>query len=189
MDAYKNTLFEKTGYASINLGLEFKISQYIQPELNIRYFLGSLPDSNVFDNENRIKQSLIRTVNAKNLSFCPKFLLNNNEDSIMFQIIPSYNITNVVANGTLFKINNTNTGLNEVDSDEFKETIHSIGIGIGIIIDLDEDSFQSLALNLHYNNIEIGNALSNLKLDTRKYNTRQDIGFGMKYYFSFRKKK
>lgn len=189
IDAYKNTLFEKTGFASINIGLELKINQFIKPEINFRYFFGSLPDSDVFDNENRIKESLTKIVNAKNLSICPKLILINDEDFVQLNLIPSYDITYVTANGSLFKINNTNTSLIRVDSDEFKETIHSFGIGIGIVFNLDEDSLQSLAFNLLYNNIELGNALSNLKFDKSRYSTRQNIGFGIKYYFTLINKK
>ncbi len=188
IDIYKNIAFEKSGFASVNIGLEFKISHYIKPELNLRYFLGTLPDSNVFNTDGTFKENLIRTVSAKNISFCPKFILNDFEAPIRFQVIPSYDITQIIAKADLFKINNANTGVSKIDSDEFKETIHSFGMGIGIVFDLDEDSSQSLALTLYYNNIEIGNAISNLKFDTTKYNTNQNIGVGVKYYFSFRKK-
>ena len=186
---YLDRSFDKSGFASLNGGLEFKVNKILKPEIEFEYFIGALPDRTTEDLDGVTTELLVRTVYATNMSITSKISFGNEDDDVHFQILPIYNITNVVAKGSLFTLNNTKTDLIKTDSDKFSETKHSLGIGIGVLFDLSDESFQSIAINLYYNNIDIGSALTKLKFNKGTYQTQQSLGFGVQYYFGFSKKK
>lgn len=186
---YLNRNFDNSGFASFNTGLEYKVNTFISPEIEFEYFIGALPDNTKEDESGVETELLVRTVVSTNFSISPKIILGDEEDFIHFQIIPIYNITNVVAKGSLYTLNDKKNDLIKSDTDEYRETRHSLGIGIGALFDLNEDSSQSLAFNVYYNNINMGNALTNLKFNKGIYSTNQSLGIGIKYYFCFSKKK
>ena len=182
---YLDRSFEKSVFASVNGGLEFKINKLVKPEIQFEYFFGSLPDRTTEDSNGIVTELLVRTVSATNLSICPKITFGDNEDPVLFQILPFFNITNVTAKGAEFNLNSAKTNLIKTDSDSYSEKRYSFGIGTGIVFNLSDESFQAIALNLYYNNIDLGNALTNLKLNKGIYHTQQSLGIGVKYYFGF----
>ena len=186
---YRDVEFKKSGFASFDGGLEFKITNTLKPEILIEYFVGAIQDRKTYDLNGIETELLVRTVAATNISICPKINLANYEDHVHLQILPKYNITNVVAKGSLFTLNSSKTELVKTDMNTFSETKHSIGIGIGVIFDVNDESFQSIALNLYYNNIDIGNAVTKLKFNKGVYHTQQSFGIGVQYYFGFVKHK
>lgn len=186
---YLNRSFDKSVFASLDGGLEFKLNKFLKPEIEFEYFIGALPDRTTEDLNGSTTELLVRTVYATNWSISPKISFGNEDDRVHFQILPIYNITNVVAKGSLFTSNNTRTDLVKTNTDKFSETKHSLGIGIGILFDLSDDFFQSIALNLYYNNVDLGNALTKLKFNKGTYQTQQSLGIGVQYYFGFGKKK
>ena len=186
---YLNKSFENSAFASVNGGLEFKINKLIKPEIQFEYFFGSLPDRTTEDSNGIETELLVRTVSATNVSICSKINFGENEDPVLFQILPLFNITNITAKGSEFKQNGTNTNLVKTDTDSFSEKRYSFGLGAGIVINLSKESFQAIALNVYYNNIDLGNALTNLKFNKGTYQTQQSLGIGVKYYFGFVKHK
>jgi hypothetical protein len=186
---YLNRSFEKSGFASFNGGLEFKLNRIIKPEIQFEYFFGSLTDRTTEDSNGIKTELLVRSVSATNLSICSKINIGDIETPVLFQILPIFNITNSTAKGSKFNQNNTNTNLIKTDTDSFSEKRYSFGLGVGIVFNLSEERSQAIALNLYYNNIDIGNALNNLKFNQGIYQTQQSLGIGMKYYFGFVKHK
>jgi len=186
---YLDMDFDKSSFASVNGGLEFKINKLIKPEIQFECFFGTLPDRTSEDSNGIVTELLVRSVTATNLSICSKINFGDNEDLVFFQILPIFNITNIRAKGAEFILNTSQTNLIKTDSDSFSEKRFSFGIGAGILFNLSDESFQAIALNLYYNNIDIGNALTNLKFYNGIYHTQQSFGIGVKYYFGFIKHK
>ncbi len=182
---FLNPAFEKSIFVNLNTGFEYKVNNFIKPEIEFNYYFGSLPDASIF-NEAYIQTSLlVRTTSAMGINFCPKINLGDYEDIVFFQILPQFNINNVTAKGSLFTLSGNQTNLIKTDSDEYKEIHYSFGIGIGMLFELNGDNSQSIALNLVYNNIEIGNAINKLKFNG-VIETRQSLGISLKYYFSLK---
>lgn len=186
---YRNTQFEKSGYASIDVGLEFKAYKILKPEIKATYFLVALQDNTTTDVNGVETDFLTRTVTASNISLSPKICFGDDDETVHLQIIPMFNITKVVAQGSLFELNSNKTQFVKTDNDKFSEIRHSFGLGLGVLFDLSDDTFQSIALNLYFNNVEFGNAISNLKFKKGNLQTYQTLGIGIKYYFGFIKKK
>jgi opacity protein-like surface antigen len=187
--AYMNRSFDKSTFISFDAGLECKITKILKPEIEFQYFLGAVPDRTTENASGVTTELLARSVYATNLSISPKISFGLEGDHVHFQLLPKYNFTRVVATGSLFTANNTNTEFIKTDSDKYSETRHSLGIGIGVLFDLTDDTFQSIALNLYYNNIDIGNAVTKLKFSNGSFHSQQSLGIGLQYYFGFSKKK
>jgi hypothetical protein len=186
---YRNTQFEKSGYASIDVGLEFKAYKILKPEIKATYFLVALQDKTTTDANGVETDFLTRTVTASNISLSPKICFGDEDETVHLQIIPMFNLTKVIAQGSFFVLDNDKTQFIKKDSDKYSEIRHSFGLGMGVLLDLSDDTFQSIALNLYFNNIEFGNAISNLKFKKGNLQSYQTLGIGIKYYFGFVKKK
>ncbi|MEY2691712.1 MAG: hypothetical protein RIT03_102 [Bacteroidota bacterium] len=186
--AYMNRSFDKSTFISFDAGLECKATKYLKPEIEFQYFLGAVPDRTTENASGVTTELLVQRVYAANLGLTPKISFGLEGNHVHFQLMPKYNFTRVVATGSLFTPNNTNTEFIKTDSNTFSETRHSLGFGIGVLFDLTDDTFQSIALNLYYYNIDIGNAVTNLKFANGTYHTQQSLGFGVQYYFGFAKK-
>lgn len=184
---YLDRSFDKSIFVNIGGGLEYKVHENFKPEIEASYFFGSIPDRTE-EIEGVTTESLVRVVNATNIAICPKIIFGDDDEPMRFQILPKYNITNSFAQGSFFKLNSSKTDFIKTDSDKFSETRHSFGIGIGVIFGLSDESFQSITLNLYYNNIDIGNALSKLKFNKGIYHTQQSFGIGVNFYLGFVKK-
>ncbi len=186
---YRNTQFEKSAFVSIDGGLEFRAYKVLKPEIKVSYFLIALQDNTTSDANGIETELLTRTVTASNISLSPKICFGDDDETAHLQIIPMFNITNVVAQGAFFELNGDKTKFVKTDSDKYTDTRHSFGLGLGLLCDLSNETFQSIAINLYYNNIEFGDAIANLKFKKGNLQTRQTLGFGIKFYFGFVKKK
>jgi len=188
LGAYMNRQFEKSAFVSFDAGLECKATQFLKPEIEFQYFLGGVPDRTTENASGVTTELLVRSVYATNWSISPKISFAFEDNHVHFQLMPKYNLIHVVAKGSVFTLNNTNTEFVKTDSDTFSETRHSFGIGAGFLFDLMDDTFQSIAVNVYYNNIDLGNAISQLKFANGSYQTQQSLGLGVQYYFGFTKK-
>ena len=186
---YLNPIFEKSKYFSINAGLEYNSKTVIKPELKFEYFLGTVPDVSIEYNNNVETKFLTRKISAANISISPKISLGEKENTVHFQILPMYNYTIIYASGAIFYLDTSNNNFVKIDSDSYSEVKHSLGIGLAIFFNLNNETFQAIAFELNYNNIDIGNALSKLKVSTDKINTNQSLGIRIKYYFGISKSK
>ena len=180
---YLNRNFEKGAFYSLNTGFEYNNKTFIKPEIKFEYFLGTVPDISLEFNNDVETKFLTRKVSAANVSISPKISLGDNDDSIRFQILPMYNFTKVFADGSVYTLNSANNAFIKTDSDSYSEIKHSLGIGLAILYHLNEDTFQAISFELNYNNIDLGNALSKLKVSSDKTYTNQSLGIRMKYYF------
>lgn len=186
---YRNTQFEKSAFVSIDGGLEFRAHKVLKPEIKASCFLVALQDNTTTDANGVETGFLTRAVTASNISLSPKICFGDEDETAHLQIIPMFNITNVVAQGAFFEFNSDKTKFVKTDSDKYTDTRHSFGLCIGLLCDLSNDTFQSIAFNIHYNNIEFGDAIANLKFKKGNLQTRQTLGFGINFYFGFIKKK
>ena len=178
--------FEQNIFVAADAGLEIKLSKKFRPEIGFSAYYGSLRDQNTLNNFDEITNLLSQNFLAIGLTIRPKFCLAGSETDgdVLFQMFPIYSITNVRAKGNFYTydLSNNNKTINEQDT--FSETRQSIGVGFGVFIDFVNKN-DSMALNLIFNNINFGNALSKLKFANNPIATNNVIGLELKYYFGF----
>ena len=168
--------------------MDYKINQILNPELEVNYYVGLLPDFENVNEQYVSLDNLQRKFNAYGIALCPKIAFNLSDDSkaTAFQMLPRYSFTKITANGTFTTFpNNTNQNKGTAEQFSFSEIRHSFGIGVGIICYVSEKTNDRLAINLYYDGIDFGNSLSNLKFTNNRYFIKDSFGLGINYYFSF----
>lgn len=182
---YLDTQFYKSNYLDLSAGIDYKLNKYIKPEIRVSYFFGALQDDISYDSNYNITSITTFKVSAVNFSFCPKINLFKEEDGgSYFQILPRYNISKIEATGKFLDVNQSTNPKSKIVSEKISETQHSVGIGLGICIKLSENKSNALAINLYYQRINLGSALTKLNLTKKEINTRDVLGLGIDYYFS-----
>lgn len=190
LGGYIDTGFEKSGYYSINGGLGYSFNTFLKPEVKLEYFGGVIPDIGLeYNSNNDYTKFLNRTVSAFTITFSPTVSFRANDATVHFQIIPMYNYTQSYAKGSVLTLNSDKTFFVKTDEDSNKAIRHSLGVGIALLLDVNDDTFQAIAVEINYNNIEISDALSGLKFDKSVPFTNQSLGMRIKYYFGITKKK
>lgn len=190
VSGYIDSDFVNSGFADIKVGLEFNATYYLKPEIEINYMFGDLEKLTYRDDVGLVLSEYSKNVSAVNFSFCPKICLGNKGkygSSDYIQILPKYSYSMIEAKG--YKVSRNPNDLSKPikESEIIPDVKHSIGIGVGYVFYLSQENTDTLTLNLYFNNIDLGNALNGLKQD-RRYKTQDVIGFGVNYYFSFKKK-
>ena len=186
---YLNTTFENNTYFSANLGLEYSITNYLKPEVKAEYFLGALPQISTFNDQFVETELFNRNVSAVTLSFSPKINLSPKEQTVQFQIIPMYNFTTVFADANIFTLDTADNLFKKTDEQSIRQVQHSLGIGVGVLLKIDSETYQAIAFELNYNNIDLGKAFTKIDFNRDTFHTNQSLGLRIKYYFGFSKNK
>jgi hypothetical protein len=190
VSGYIDSDFIKSGFADLKAGTEYNATYYLKPEIEINYMFGVLEKLTNRDDAGLILSEYSKKVSAVNFSLCPKIILGNKGDdgaSGYLQILPKYTYSKIEAQGYRLSRNSNDLSKPIEERENKPESRHSLGIGIGYVFDLSDENPDSIALNIYFNNIDLGNALNMLKQDMR-YKTNDVIGFGVNYYFSLKKK-
>lgn len=172
-------------------GAEFRISHLFKPEIGVSFLAGALEDAITRNDQGIITNTYRRTVSAFDYSFCPKIVLGSADNEVgvgHFQIAPKYFISKIEARGNFSTINQSNPSKSISEKEKVVEWQHSLGIGIGIDFAVSHKNYDSLSLNLYYQGIDLGNTLTSLKHSESKFSTKDVLGFGINYYFSFKKR-
>jgi hypothetical protein len=186
--AYLQWDFEKSSYAGLNAGAEFKITSYLMPELEFSYFFGSLEDASRYNDQLIQTSSYTRSVSSLNFSLCPKIALGNKKDGAGYLVIlPRYTFSQIEAKGDFITTNENNT---LTESHDFqKASQHSLGLGIGYDVDISNDHSNSLCLILYYSGVNLGKVINEMEHNSGyEINDKGVLGAGLNYYFSFKKK-
>jgi hypothetical protein len=189
---YLDREFYRSSFAELSLGVEYKINQTIRPEIEASVFFGSLQDRTHTNEQDALTDKLYRSFIATNITVCAKICIGDHADEIgtpFFQILPMYSLTKVMAKESLLTINPNDASKSTTDIDRYSEIRHSLGIGVGVYINGSKKYNNSLALNLYYTGINFGNSFSNLKLSNGTSYKTDVLGLGIKFYFSFTKRK
>jgi len=187
---YRHTDFQESGYLEVTSGVDVKVYKFFKPEASISYYFGRLEDYNKLDQAGNIISISKANASALNFGFTPKICLSWSEVSAgdaVLQILPRYNISRIEAQQNYTLINQSNPAQSKTQKDIVTEWQHSLGIGLGLDIMLSDKNYNSLAINLYYTGVDMGEALT----DVKKSNTHYDsttLGLGMNYYFGFKKK-
>jgi hypothetical protein len=171
-------------FLEFETGSEFRITNYLKPEVQIAFMIGSPNTKTTFDEKGIVNTIFDSQVSALNISFCPKIALG---DESVIHILPKYTYSSIEAKGDFVTINNT-TSKSVRESEITKQIQHSFGIGIGIEFQFSDKNSDSMYINVYLNRINLGAPLMSLKHNLSEYNTVDNFGFGLKYYFSFKKK-
>ena len=180
--------FEKSSYVGLNSGVEIKVNRYFLPELEFSYFLGTLKEESLVNDQYQKAVSYSRSASSLNFSFCPKIAIGNKEDGSNFlSILPRYTFSKIEAKGNYAKLNSDNsiTENHELQND----SQHSIGLGLGYDIGLSDENTSSLSLILYYNRVNLGKTVNELENSNEfKIKTSGVLGAGINYYFGFKRK-
>ena len=186
--AYLDTDFKSSGFADLKGGAEYKLVNYLKPEIEISATFGTLEDVTHRDSEGYVVSQYSKKIFAMNYSFCPKFILGNKDGDGSrgyLQILPKYTYSKIQASGSLAS---SVSGKFVQENVKVFDNRHSFGIGLGYAVDFSSETSNSLAFNIYFNNIDFGQALNELAQDNI-YRTQDVIGFGVNYYFTFKKQK
>ncbi|MCF8320974.1 MAG: hypothetical protein K9I35_07190 [Flavobacterium sp.] len=174
-----NTIF------NCGLGIEFRILRFISPEISAGFSLKNEIEKASFDSNNILNGYSFSKANSINFSFCPKILIYTEEENhYSISILPKYSFSKINASIDYATVQNLDIILpfkNEIAS----ANVHSFTIGVGFNINLDKEMQQTLAFNLYLNNIDFGKALNQFEKLNNSVNTKNYLGFGLIYYFSF----
>lgn len=174
-----NTIF------NCGLGIEFRILRFISPEISAGFSLKNEIEKASFDSNNILNGYSFSKANSINFSFCPKILIYTEEENhYSISILPKYSFSKINASIDYATVQNLEIVLpfkNEIAS----TNVHSFTIGVGFNINLDKEMQQTLAFNLYLNNIDFGKALNQFEKLNNSVNTKNYLGFGLIYYFSF----
>jgi opacity protein-like surface antigen len=191
LGVYLDNDFNNSTFIGAKIGTEFKLTSFLKPELEINYQVGALKDVEIRDSQGNLSNFFVKKVSAINYGFCPKIAIgdsDNEKGTGHFVILPRYSISKIEATGNYTIINQSNLSKSIEEKEIITTWQHSLGIGIGIDVGVS-NNYDTIALNLYYNGIDMGNALNNLKYNgTAKFSTKNVIGFGINYYFSFKKR-
>lgn len=189
---YLESDFKNSAFLEVKGGMEVKVNRFFKPEIGISYFAGSLEDDINRNSQGAAIDILSKKASAVNFSLIPKICLGNPESiagEISFQILPKYNISRVEAQGNYILINQNNPSSSPSEKETISQWRHSFGIGLGIDIILSDKNYDSLSVNVFYNGVNMGKALTDLKHNDATYSTNNVLGVGFDYYFGFEKKK
>jgi hypothetical protein len=190
VSGYIDSDFSQSGFADLKAGAEYNATYYLKPEIEISYMFGVLEKLTDRDDAGLILSEYSKKVSAVNFSICPKIILGNKDEdgtSGYLQILPKYTYSKIEANGYRLSRNPNDVSKPIEERENKPDSRHSLGIGVGYVFDLSDENPDSIALNIYFNNIDLGNALNSLKQD-RRYKTNDVIGLGVNYYFSLKKK-
>ena len=182
---YLNTTFDNSSYFSANLGLEYNITNYLKPEVRVEYFLGSLPEIETFNQEFVKTEIFSRSISAVTVGISPKINHSRKEETIQFQIIPMYNFTTIFTDATILTLDSQPDIFRKSKGESIRETQHSVGIGVGVLLKIDSATYQAIAFELNYNNIDLGTAFTKIDFNRDSFHTNQSFGIRVKYYFGF----
>lgn len=184
---YVHSDFEKSVILSLRSGAEFNVSKYLKPEIEISGLLGNLETRSTVDANNVMNAEYTRTASAVNFSFTPKIILGNELVSY-FEILPKYSISTIEAHKNTYNYN-TNGNLTSSKKEIAKEWSQSLGIGIGYNFSFSDEYSDSMSLILDLQNVNLGKTLNKLSPNASRIDTKWILGFGINYYFNFKKKK
>ncbi len=187
---YIDSSFEKSAFRDIKLGVEYELAYFSRPEIEVNYMFGDLETYTNRDNTGLLISEYSKNVSAINYSFCPKIILGNkSRDNFGYlHILPKYTYSNIEANSSIVYIDPSNLNKYVEKKERTSNNRHSFGIGLGCVLDFSEDNTQSCAFNIYFNNLDLGSVL-NMPGENYRYSTKDVIGFGVNYYYSFKKKK
>lgn len=191
ISAYSHSDFENNSFAEVGTGLEVKVHRFLKPEIGVSYFIGRLEDYSRNDALGNPLDFRTSKAYALNFNLTPKISLYSkevNSGDVFIQILPRFNVSKIGADRHYTLINQTKPSASVTTKETVSEWQHSFGIGLGIDIVLSDNSYDSLSVNLYYNGVNMGKALTEVNHSGSRVNT-ETVGVGISYYLGFEKKK
>jgi hypothetical protein len=189
--AYAHSDFENNSFAELGAGLEVKVHRFLKPEIGVSYFIGSLEDFSKVDQQGNRLDFRTSKAYALNFNLTPKISLYSkevNSGDVFIQILPRFNVSKISADRNYTVINQTKPSASVTTKETITEWQQSFGIGVGFDIVLSDKSYDSFSVNVYYNGVNMGKALTEVNHSGSRVNT-ETIGAGISYYLGFEKKK
>lgn len=184
-----DTSFKSSSFASLSAGVAYDVTNLIKPEIKAEYLIGVLPDTGFEYDANYMHTKFIeRKIAAANYSVSPRINFGKKVATVHLELIPTYNYTVVFASVKEFRYDTTKNYYIKTDEDNVRQVERSVGLGAAIVLDINDTTFQAIAIELNYNNIELGSAFGRLRINTSSFKTNQSLGLRVKYYFGITKK-
>ncbi|TEB44481.1 hypothetical protein D0809_12110 [Flavobacterium circumlabens] len=191
ISAYLHSDFQNNSFSEFGTGLEVKVHRFLKPEVGVSYFIGSLEDYSKVDQQGNTLDLRTSKVYALNFNLTPKISLYSkevNSGDVFIQILPRFNVSKISADRYYTVINPIKPSASVTTKETVSEWYQSFGIGLGIDIVLSDKSYDSLSVNLYYNGVNMGKALTEVNHSNSRINT-DTVGMGISYYLGFEKKK
>lgn len=191
ISGYAHSDFNNNSFVELGSGLEVKVHRLFKPEIGVSYFIGSLEDYSKNDAQGNTLDLRTSKAYALNFNLTPKISLYSKEVSsgdVFIQILPRFNVSKIGADRNYTLINQTKPSASVTTRETVTEWQYSFGIGLGLDIVLSDKSYDSLAVNVYYNGVNMGKALTEVNHSGSRINT-DTVGLGISYYLGFEKKK
>lgn len=191
LSAYSHSDFQNNSFVEVGSGLEVKVHRFLKPEVGVSYFIGSLEDYSKNDALGNTLDFRTSKAYALNFNLTPKISLYSkevNSGDVFIQILPRFNVSKIGADRNYTVINQTKPSASVTTRETVSEWQQSFGIGVGIDIVLSDKSYDSLSVNLYYNGVNMGKALTEVNNSSSRVNT-DTLGLGISYYLGFEKKR
>ncbi|WP_159085944.1 hypothetical protein [Flavobacterium faecale] len=182
-----NTSFDNNGYLNLSTGVQYNLEGFIKPEIEMRFFFGSLQNNTTYDiiDPSLRSKDVFTNLQAFNWSITPNFSVSIDEDDYWYLAVkPKYNYAEIKATDRVILYQ----GSKIIRSEEIRKGVsRSFGLNLGVIGKLWSESFDSILLSVFMDNINFNKVVKKTKeIDV---DTKYNLGFEVTYYFSFRKKK
>ncbi|MEN2401295.1 outer membrane beta-barrel protein [Flavobacterium sp. MC2016-06] len=191
VSGYLQSDFETRSFFEVGSGIEVKVHRFFKPEIGVSYFFGSLEDFTKVDGQGNVQSLRTSNANALNFNLTPKISLFSREVNSgdgFIQILPRFNISKIEANRYYTVVNQSNPANSVTTKEKVVEWQKSFGIGVGVDIVLSDKNYDSVSLNVYYNGVNLGKAVTDVNHSSAKLDTNT-LGFGVSYYLGFEKKK
>jgi hypothetical protein len=187
----RHSQFSNSSYYNFKTGLELNFEKYLKPEFELNYFFGGFENQTDYNSQGNLISVFSKKIGVLNVGFSPKIILFKDEDEFYyFQILPKYNFSKIEAIGDYLLINQNDATKSVREKEIIKETKQSIGLGLGIVFNFSKTKkSDAIALNLFYQNIDVGSMMTKLKYNKVEINTKDVFSFEIVYYFNLIKVK
>ena len=183
----KNTQFENNSFANLAAGIEVKFGNLFKPQIEFGYTKALLYDNNTYNDDFQINAVSQASFVSYSIACTPKltvFQTKTRFTSINF--LPKYTYSQIVANNDYAAILPNGDVVLPFKSNQSAANLHSFGLGIGFCVNFGKKNYDSIAINLYWNNIEYGSVINNLQNMSRTIDTSSGVGFGLVYYVSLK---
>lgn len=180
---FQNKEFYNSKFFSISSGFNVRVVKEIIPQIEFSYYFASPYNVTKVNSSGKEFEKIISRITAFNFCLSSKIVFETANEKVKFNLIPKYNYTTTSANAELYNLDESKSIYYNILNESNSRHQQSLGIGIGLEFFISNETLQSIAINLVYNNVNITSSLNEIKL--AKFNLQAQQSFGVEIIYSF----